>query len=99
MPVSKGSPGKLLKVNARRVKASQLNHATGECAKKKLSQRWFKVDGHEVQRDLYAAFILSHVPADQLDKVDLEACRRDWEAFLKAHEAVVADLDKELTTV
>ena len=42
---------------------------------------------------------LSHVPADQLDKVDLEACRRDWEAFLKAHEAVVADLDKELTTV
>ena len=99
VPVSKGSPGKLLKVNARRVKASQLNHATGECAKKKLSQRWFKVDGHEVQRDLYAAFILSHVPADQLDKVDLEACRRDWEAFLKAHEAVVADMDKELTTV
>lgn len=47
----------LQKIDTASVKASQFNHKTGEYIEKPLSARWNNIEGDEVQRDLYSAFL------------------------------------------
>ncbi len=86
---------KLQRVNSRKVRASQLNHADGSYRKKALSERWFEVSGHRVQRDLYSSWLLSHVKENG-EEVDLEACREDWPHFLKAQAEALSRAPKGL---
>ncbi|BBF23001.1 hypothetical protein [Sutterella megalosphaeroides] len=90
-----GERAKLGLVRTEKLKASQLDPLTGEYRKKKLSERWTEVGGRLVQRDLLSAFILAHTTGEKLDTVDLEACRRDWSAFLEAHDAAIKAADKK----
>ncbi len=87
---------KLNKINTYKVKASQLNHKTGECTKKALSQRWTEeIDGIRIQRDLYSAFLIKNaVPScylipDNIDSVDLKKCEETFKAFVILHNSEI----------
>lgn len=96
---SKG--GKYFEVNTYKVKASQYNHITEECNKKKLSQRWnyFEYQGNniKVQRDLYSAYLIKNVK-DDLETIDNELCTRDFDKFLDMHDREIDRL-KNLNNV
>lgn len=89
----------LLKAITTKVKASQLQHDTGTYVKKPLNTRWFDIAGEQVQRDLYSAFLLSHVDRETLDKVDLAACQNDWSAYLNAQKIALANADPSLSVL
>lgn len=73
-------------------KASQFDHVTGKCNKKRLSKRWHTLeDGMKVQRDLYSAFLIQHINKD-LKSFDVEACKRDFAAFLAMHQKEIERL-------
>lgn len=80
-------------------KASQFNHVTGKCSKKRLSKRWHTLeDGMKVQRDLYSAFLIQHINKD-LKSFDVEACKKDFTAFLAMHQKEIErlqSLDKKM---
>ena len=86
----------LQRVVSTKVKASQFDHSTGQCRKKRLSDRWCVIDGHKVQRDLYSAFLISHVTGRKLDVIDQQACCDDWMNFLKLQEEALKTCDKSL---
>ena len=104
--ISRAAPGELIRciqykvnysgkqfivANTFQIKASQLDHSTGQYTRSALSERSKMIDGNHVQRDLYSAFLLSHVN-DVGNKVDLEACNEHFETFMKLH-------DNEMKTV
>ena len=86
----------LKRVVSRKVKASQFDHSTGQYRKKRLCDRWCVIDGHWVQRDLYSAFLISHVTGKNLDTIDRKACCDDWMNFLKLQDEVLKTCDKNL---
>ena len=86
----------LKRVISRQVKASQYDHSTGQYRKKRLCDRWCVIDGHRVQRDLYSAFLISHVTGKSLDTIDRKACCDDWMNFLKLQDEVLKTCDKNL---
>ena len=86
----------LKRVISRQVKASQYDHSTGQCRKKRLCDRWCVIDGHRVQRDLYSSFLISHVTGKNLDTIDRKACCDDWMNFLKLQDEVLKTCDKNL---
>lgn len=81
----------LNKVNTYKVKASQYNHLNGECKKKKLNQRWNKLNGIKVQRDLYSAFLLMNVNSD-LESINDDKCNKRYDRFLKLHDEEIQKL-------
>ena len=86
----------LKRVISRQVKASQYDHSTGQYRKKRLCDRWCVIDGHRVQRDLYSAFLISHVTGKNLDTIDRKACCDNWVNFLKLQDEVLKTCDKNL---
>ena len=77
----------LIHTDTAKIRASQINHVTGEMIKKDLSVRSFEIDGNTVQRDLYSAFITGHTlysSEDSMkpDTVDYESCANDFESFI-----------------
>lgn len=97
--ISRAAPGELIRciqykanyigkqfivANTFQIKASQLDHSTGQYKRSALSERSKMIDGNHVQRDLYSAFLLSHVN-DVGNKVDLDMCNEHFEAFMKLH--------------
>lgn len=86
----------LKRVVSRKVRASQFDHSTGQYRKKRLCDRWCVIDGHRVQRDLYSAFLISHVTGKNLDTIDRKACCDDWMNFLKLQDEVLKTCDKNL---
>lgn len=83
---------KLIKVNAKEVKASQYNHLNCRYNKKKLSQRWNDLNGIKIQRDLYSAFLIQHVN-DDLCNINQEECKRDFERFKILHDKEIERLN------
>jgi len=71
--------GTVTEIDCRRAKLSQLDHTSGACTKKPLSQRWHALaDGSGfVQRDLYSAFLASHCDAEGL--LDTASAGRHWQ--------------------
>jgi hypothetical protein len=81
--------GKTLhKVNAHKVKASQYHHVFDEYIKKKLSQRWNTIEGKQVHRDMYSAFLLMCVNKD-LESINKRKCKQRYGDFLILHDAEV----------
>lgn len=81
--------------NTRSVKASQLDHTTGEYIKVSLSARTKTVDNFKVQRDLYSAFLLQHVKDDK-KTVDLKLCSKNFERFLSNQDRTMRELETNL---
>lgn len=90
--VGRKAAGALRRVDAGSYRASQLDHATGELAKKPLSKRWADVGGRRVQRDLYSAFLLM-CASDVVDRADKARCDAAWPRFLEDHKAAIAALE------
>ena len=82
-------------VNTWEFKASQYNHITNTCIKKKLSQRIQELDYNgetiTIQRDLYSAFLLMN-SNDTLDKPDLNLCNITFENFIVNHTICINNL-------
>ena len=90
--------GKLFtKADTFSVKASQLDHTTGEYNKIGLNVRAKKIGGQLVQRDLYSAFILQHVGLDG-ETVDLDACNADFDYFLRNQNTTMYELETRLSS-
>ena len=82
-------------VNTWEFKASQYNHITNTCIKKKLSQRIQELDYNGetiiIQRDLYSAFLLMN-SNNTLDKPDLNLCNITFENFIVNHTICINNL-------
>lgn len=90
----------LNKVNTQKIKASQYNHFDDTYTKKSLSMRWNDLNGDQVQRDLYSAFLLMHVIEDEkLDKINRDACFASFPQFLKRHNKMMKQLKKDSHTL
>ena len=81
----------LQKIDTVSVKASQFNHKTGEYTEKPLSARWNNIEGDEVQRDLYSAFLIQNVSED-LKSVNVEKCNERYDSFLELHDLLIEEL-------
>lgn len=81
----------LQKIDTTSVKASQFNHKTGEYTEKPLSARWNNIEGDEVQRDLYSAFLIQNVSED-LKSVNVEKCNERYDSFLELHDLLIEEL-------
>lgn len=77
------------------IKASQLDHTTGEYNKVSLSTRTKEIDGNLVQRDLYSAFLLSCVTPDGAT-VDINEANRKFDRFVKHHDVAVQQIESKL---
>lgn len=64
------------------LKATGFNHHTGTYQRMPLRKSWRVVDGQRVDKKLYSAFLLNHV-AEDLKQFDLNACERDFSAFVE----------------
>lgn len=87
--------GSVRKVDAKAVKASQYDHKTGVCRKKRLDERWGYIgkERDKVQLDMYSAFLLMNVKAG-VDEIDRTACVKRYRDFKKLHDEQVARLRK-----
>lgn len=81
--------------NTHKIKASQLNHVSGQYNKLSLSTRTKTIDEELVQRDLYAAFILQHVEDDGVT-VNLEDCDNEFANFVRNQNITMANLETTL---
>ena len=89
----------VIKVDPRKLRASQYNHLTETYQKKELSQRWnLMPDGNRVQRDLYSAFLLQHTN-DQQNGFVQSSLQRDYPAFLVKHNCVIEQLRNAPKTI
>lgn len=77
--------------DTRTIKASQFNHVTNTYEKIPLKQRWKQVDGHDVQRDLYSAFLLAHIDNTN-NKIDTIGCDYDFPVFLQIHDTLITQM-------
>lgn len=84
-----------IKAQTSKVKASQLDHITGQYTKVGLGVRAKTVGDDLVQRDLYSAFLLQHVEDDGFT-VNLDACDSDFTQFLENQEVTMAQLETTL---
>ena len=89
--------GQYKEIDTWNVKASQYNHLTGACNKKKLSQRWnyfkYKNQDIKVQRDLYSAYLIKNVN-DDLKSINDIQCTKDFDKFLELHNKEILRLQE-----
>lgn len=83
--------GSFEKVKTKSYKASQYDHTTDNYVKVPLSQRSKVVGGHEVQRDLYSAFLIRN-SNDNYDHPDRARCIRDFDVFIDMQDRLLADM-------
>lgn len=81
--------------NTHKIKASQLDHVSGQYNKLSLSTRTKTIDEELVQRDLYAAFILQHVEDDGVT-INLEDCDNEFANFVRNQNITMANLETTL---
>ncbi|WCN39590.1 transposase [Aneurinibacillus uraniidurans] len=85
----------LKRIDTTKVKASQFEHFTQTCVKKKLSKRWNHFEQGDVQRDLYSAFLIMNTK-DNLREVDVGRANETWNNFFSKHEQEMERM-KQLT--
>ncbi len=81
----------LNKVNTSTFKASQYNHIENTYKKKSLKNRWNKINGEKIQRDLYSAFLLMNSNND-LKKTNKHRCNRTYKSFKKKHRKLICGM-------
>jgi uncharacterized protein YbcI len=84
----------LNELNTQKCKASQFNHTTGEYKKKLLGQRWNTINGQQIQRDLYSAFLISNVNST-LDSFNIDLCNSTYDNFLTLHSNKIEELKQQ----
>ena len=75
----------LKKVDTTALRASQFDHVTGTYTKKELKDRWNQLNGRQVQRDLYSAFLIANTN-EELNAVDTMQADQWYDRFLKLHD-------------
>jgi putative transposase len=75
----------LKRIDTAKVKASQFEHFTQTCVKKKLWERWNHFKQGNVQRDLYSAFLIMNTK-DNLKEIDVGRANKTWNHFFDQHE-------------
>ena len=75
-------------------RASQFHHDTGEYIKPDLSERFKIIDGHEVQRDLYSAFLICNTSAT-LTTPDDDKCKTNFPHFIELHDTLIFNMKKQ----
>lgn len=88
--------GTFQEVNTFAMKASQYNHLSQTYTKKALSKRWTRLDGKDVQRDLYSAFLIKNTTPG-LDRSDDQRCKDTYPAFLILHDKEIERLKHIVT--
>lgn len=83
--------GKMLWIKTASFKASQYDHVKDACEKIPLSQRFKTVDGNEVQRDLYSAFVILNADIG-LEKPDRDKCLYGFSKFLENQKACIDEM-------
>ena len=81
----------LKRIDTYSVKASQLDHTTGEYKKKQLYNRWNIINDKPIQRDLYSAFLIQNT-LDTLDTIDVDLCNLKFNNFVKLHDIEIQRL-------
>lgn len=81
----------LKRIDTYSVKASQLDHTTGEYKKKQLHDRWNIINDRLIQRDLYSAFLIQNT-LDTLDTIDVDLCNLKFDNFIKLHDIEIQRL-------
>ena len=81
--------GSLEKINTQKFRASQYDHVSGTYRKAALSERFKEIGGHQVQRDLYSAFLISNSNG-KLDAPDRDKCSYGFGKFLAMQDALIA---------
>ena len=80
-------------IDIHQYRASQLHHDTGEYIKPALDERFKTIEGHQVQRDLYSAFLICHTD-DTLTAPDFETCHLDFPHFVKMQDTLILNKKK-----
>lgn len=75
-------------IDAEKFKASQYRHDKDCYEKVPLKQRTKTIDNHEVQRDLYSAYLLLHTSEDGMHPVK-EACIIDFKKFCSMQDDLI----------
>jgi len=85
----------LIKVDRFKYRASQYNIETDEYIKSdsNLNQRWKTIFNKDVQRDLYAAYLIKNM--ETLEQIDRQKCISDFDKFINIHDKLIKELKKQ----
>lgn len=78
-------------VNTRTFKASQYDHTSDTCRRKKLSRRYNTINGEWIQRDLYSAFLIMNSD-DTLEHADRDKCLQNYPQFKNMHNQCITEI-------
>ncbi len=83
--------GNVFRVDTKKFRATQYDHSTDTYTKIPMSQRSKMIDGYEVQRDLYSAYLLKNNNGE-LTQADREKCIYGFRQFMRLHDKLIADM-------
>lgn len=81
-------------IDVSQYRASQFHHDTGEYIKPDLSERFKTIDGHEVQRDLYSAFLICNT-SNTLTTPDGDKCKTNFPHFVELHDTLISNMKQQ----
>lgn len=81
----------VVEIDTKKYKASQLHHDTGEYIPAGLNERYKTIADHQVQRDLYSAFLIRHTDAS-LCRPDFATCTVDFQHFVALQNALLSEM-------
>lgn len=83
--------GNVFRVDTKKFRATQYDHSTDTYTKIPMSQRSKMINGYEVQRDLYSAYLLKNSNGE-LTHADREKCIYGFRQFIRLHDKLIADM-------
>ncbi len=84
----------LVKIDTKKVKASQYNHIKDDYIKKDLKERWNDFGKYKIQRDVYSSFIIKNVIGIKADKIDREQMILEFKKFKILHDNEIERLKR-----
>lgn len=78
-------------VNTKTFKASQYDHSDGTFKKVSLSERMKNINGENVQRDLYSAFLIKNAD-NSLEHPDREKCISEFKQFVQTQNNLILSM-------
>ena len=78
-------------VNTKTFKASQYDHSDGTFKKVSLSERMKSINGENVQRDLYSAFLIKNAD-NSLEHPDREKCIGEFKQFVQTQNNLILSM-------
>lgn len=73
-------------MDALQARSSSMNHSTGEVEKLPASQTSRRIEGYEIDRQCYGAFLLRHIDPEN-NRIHIESCRKDFPQFLELYQS------------